>query len=182
MLWKCCTQYASKYGKLSSGHRTGKDQFSFQSQRKAIPLLNCSTVALISHASKVMLKILQARLQQYVNWELPDGQPRFKKSHRGVLSCSVIGKVGRKLIFSYISNQRDWWPRGDRLEMWLILRHVFSLYCDDRETGSLYWLLLCAWPGLPHAHLTHQQSNAQNSPCQASTVCELRTSTCSSWI
>ena len=29
MLWKCCTQYASKFGKLSSGHRTGKGQFSF---------------------------------------------------------------------------------------------------------------------------------------------------------
>ena len=37
MLWKCCTQYASKFGKLSSGHRTGKSQFSFQSQRKAMP-------------------------------------------------------------------------------------------------------------------------------------------------
>ena len=37
MLWKCCTQYASKFGKLSSGHRTGKGQFSFQSQRKAMP-------------------------------------------------------------------------------------------------------------------------------------------------
>ena len=37
MLWKYCTQYASKFGKLSSGHRTGKDQFSFQSQRKAMP-------------------------------------------------------------------------------------------------------------------------------------------------
>ena len=34
---KCCTQYASKFGKLSSGHTTGKDQFSFQSQRKAMP-------------------------------------------------------------------------------------------------------------------------------------------------
>ena len=32
---KCCTQYASKFGKLSSGHRTGTGQFSFQSQRKA---------------------------------------------------------------------------------------------------------------------------------------------------
>jgi len=30
MLLKCCTQYASKFGNLSSGHRTGKDQFSFQ--------------------------------------------------------------------------------------------------------------------------------------------------------
>ena len=37
MLWKCCTQYASKFGKLSSGHRTGKGQFLFQSHRKAMP-------------------------------------------------------------------------------------------------------------------------------------------------
>ena len=37
MLWKCCTQYASKFRKLSSGHRTGKAQFSFQSQRKTMP-------------------------------------------------------------------------------------------------------------------------------------------------
>ena len=37
MLWKCFTQYASKFGKLSSGHRTEKGQFSFQSQRKAMP-------------------------------------------------------------------------------------------------------------------------------------------------
>jgi len=36
-LWKCCTQYASKYENLSSGHRTGKSPFSFQSQRKAMP-------------------------------------------------------------------------------------------------------------------------------------------------
>ena len=34
---RCCTQYASKFGKLSSHHRTGKGQFSFQSQRKAMP-------------------------------------------------------------------------------------------------------------------------------------------------
>ena len=40
---------------------------------------NHRTIALISHASKVMLKILQARLQQYVNHELPDGQAGFRK-------------------------------------------------------------------------------------------------------
>ena len=63
MLWKCCTQYASKCGKLSSGHRTGKGQFSFQSQRKAMPknVQFYHTIALISHASKIMLLILQAR-------------------------------------------------------------------------------------------------------------------------
>ena len=37
MLLRCCTQYANKFGKLSSCHRTGKGQFSFQSQRKAMP-------------------------------------------------------------------------------------------------------------------------------------------------
>ena len=41
--------------------------------------LNYHTIVLISHASKVMLKILQARLQQYVNWELPDVQAGFRK-------------------------------------------------------------------------------------------------------
>ena len=40
---------------------------------------NCCTIALISHASKVMLKILQARLQQYVNCTLPDVQAGFRK-------------------------------------------------------------------------------------------------------
>ena len=37
ILLKCCIQYFSKFGKLSSGHRTGKGQFSFQSQRRAMP-------------------------------------------------------------------------------------------------------------------------------------------------
>ena len=82
MLWQCCTQYASKFGKHSSGHRTGKGQFSFQSQRKAMPknvqFFYC-TIALISQANKVMLKILQARLQQYVNWVLSDIQAGFRK-------------------------------------------------------------------------------------------------------
>ena len=41
--------------------------------------MNYHTTALISHASKVMIKILQARLQQYVNHELPDVQARFRK-------------------------------------------------------------------------------------------------------
>ena len=40
---------------------------------------NYRTIALISDASKLMLKILQARLQQYVNWELPDVQTGFRK-------------------------------------------------------------------------------------------------------
>ena len=80
MLWKCCTQYASKFGKLSSGHRTGK--VSFHPHHKKGDAKECSNyhiIALISHTSKVLLKILQARLQQYVNRELPDVQAGFRK-------------------------------------------------------------------------------------------------------
>ena len=70
-----------QYGKTQQWWQTGKGQFSFQSQRKAMRgYSNYCTIALISHASKVMLKILQARLQQYVNHELPDVQGGFRKA------------------------------------------------------------------------------------------------------
>ena len=99
MLWTCHTQYVSKFGKLYSGHRTGKGQFSFQSQRKANTkeCSNYHTITLISHASKVMLKILQARLQQYMNHELPDVHAGFRKG-RGTRDqianiCWIIEKA-----------------------------------------------------------------------------------------
>ena len=72
------TQYASKLGKLSSGHRTGKSVLiPIPKKSNAKECSNYCTIALISHPSKVMLKILQARLQQYVNCELPDVQAGF---------------------------------------------------------------------------------------------------------
>ena len=54
VLLKCCTQYASKFGKLSNGHRTRKGQFSFQSQRKAMPKNVQTTVQL--HSSRMLAK------------------------------------------------------------------------------------------------------------------------------
>ena len=51
---KVCTQHASKFGKLSSGHRAGKGQFSFQSQRKAKPK-NAQTTAQL-HSSHKLVK------------------------------------------------------------------------------------------------------------------------------
>ena len=65
-------QHVSKFGKFNSGHRTGKGQFSFQSQRKTGPKNIQTTIQLCSfHATKVILKILQAGLQQYLNQALP---------------------------------------------------------------------------------------------------------------
>ena len=58
---------------------------------------NYCTIALISHASKIMLKILQVRLQQYMNWELWDVQAGFRKGRgtRDLIAniCCIIEKA-----------------------------------------------------------------------------------------
>ena len=79
MLWKCCTQCASKYGKLSSGLERSVF-IPIPKKGNAKECSNYRTIALISQASKVMLKILQARLQQYMNHELPDVQAGLEKA------------------------------------------------------------------------------------------------------
>ena len=66
----------------NSAVATGLEKASFHSNPKKSNVKESSnycTIALISHASKVMLKILQARLQQYVNQELPEVQAGFRK-------------------------------------------------------------------------------------------------------
>ena len=118
MLWKFCTQYASKFGKFSSDHRTGKGQFLFQSQRKAMKkeCSNYHTIALTLHTSKVMLKILQASLQQYMNQELPDVQDGFRKG-KGI----------------QISNCQH------------LLDHQKNKRVSEKHLLLLYWLRLRLW-------------------------------------
>ena len=67
----------------NSAVATGLEKFSFHSNPKEGNTKERSdycTIALISHASKVMLQILQARLQQYVNYEVPGVQAGFRQS------------------------------------------------------------------------------------------------------
>ena len=82
-----------KFGKLSSGHRTGKLKKSvfipIPKKGNAKECSNYHTIALISHSSKVIVKILQARLQRYVNHELPDVQAGFRKG-RGTREIANI--------------------------------------------------------------------------------------------
>ena len=66
----------------NSAVATGLEKVSFHSspkERQCQKMLKLLHIALISHASKVMIKILQARLQQFVNCELPDVQAGFRK-------------------------------------------------------------------------------------------------------
>ena len=129
MLWKFCTKYASKFGKLSSGHRTGKGSVFFPIPKKSNTkeYSNYHTIALTSHASKVMLKILQTRLQQYMNHEFPDAQAGFRRG-RGtrdqIASIRWILKKARefqKNIYSCLIDYAKAFNCVDHNKLWKIL-------------------------------------------------------------
>ena len=84
MLLKCCIQYVSKTGKLGSSQRTGKCQFSFQSQRRIMPKNVQTTEQLCSFLMLVRLcsKSFKLGFSSYVNWKLPDVQTGFRKGKR----------------------------------------------------------------------------------------------------
>ena len=80
MLWKCSTQYASKFEKLSSGRRTGKGPFSSQSQRKAMPKNAQTTTQLYSsHTLVKQCSKFASQAWRIVNHELPGVAAGFRK-------------------------------------------------------------------------------------------------------
>ena len=104
---------------------------------------NYCTIALISHASEVMLKILQARLQQYMNRELPDVQVGFRKG-RGIKDqianiCWIIEKARefqKNIYFCFIdyakafdcvdhNNSGKFWKRWEYQTTWPASREIF---------------------------------------------------------
>ena len=127
MMLKCC----SKFGKLSSGCMTGKGQFSCQSkERQAKEYSNYHTIVLSSHANRVMLIILQARLQQYRNWELSDVQTGFRKG-RGTRDQIVnirwiIEKTRefRKNIYFCFIDYAKAFDCVDHNKLWKILKEM----------------------------------------------------------
>ena len=80
MLWKCCTQY-TKIWKTQQWPQDLKRLIFIPNPKKgnAKECSNYRTIALISHTRKIIFKNLQARLQQYVTWELPAVQAGFRK-------------------------------------------------------------------------------------------------------
>ena len=147
--------FAVATGLFSSG------QFSFQSQRgNAKECSNYCTIALISHANKIMLKILQARLQQYVIHELPDVQAGFRKG-RGTRDqianiCWIIEKARefQKNIFCFIEYAKSF-DSVDHNKLWKILQEMGildhhtcflrNLYAgqeaiDRTRHGTMNWL------------------------------------------
>ena len=117
----------------NSAVATGLEKFSFYSNPKegnAKECLNYYTIALISHASKVMLKILQARLQQYVNCELPDIQAGFRKGrgNRDQIAniCWIIEKARefqKNICFCFIDYAKAF-DFVDHNKLWKILKEM----------------------------------------------------------
>ena len=85
---------------------------------------NYRTIALISHASKIMLKILQARLQQYVNWELPDVQAGFRK-----------GRGTRDLIPNLLDHQKA--REFQKNIYFCFIDYAKTFDCGSQQTGKL---------------------------------------------
>ena len=88
----CCIQYVSKSERPRGDHRTGKgNPHPIPKTGSTKACANHQTIALTSHASKVMLKVLHASFQQYANQELPDIQAGFRKSERNQRSnCQYL--------------------------------------------------------------------------------------------
>ena len=148
MLWKCCTQYASTFGKLSSGHRTGKGQFSFQSQRKAMAKNAQTTIALVSHTSKVMLKMMvqwvkclptmQETRVRSLGWE--DPLEKEMATHSSTLAWKIpwTEKPGRLQSMGSQRVRHDWgtflsFPKLSRpgfSSMWTMNFQMFKLVLE----------------------------------------------------
>ena len=117
----------------NSAVATGLEEVSFHSNTKVGNAKEYSSyrpVVLMSHASKVMLKILQARLQQYVNWELPDVQAGFRKGrgNREQIAniCWIIEKARefqRNIYFCFLDHIKDS-DYVDHNKLWKILKEM----------------------------------------------------------
>ena len=117
----------------NSAVATGLEKVSFHSNPKERQCKECSnyhTIALISHASKVMLKILQARLQQNMNRELPDVQAGFRKGRRTKDQIANIHWIIKKtrgfqknIYFCFIAYVKAF-DRVDHNKLWEILKEM----------------------------------------------------------
>ena len=112
----------------NSAVATGLEKTSFHSNPKECS--NYWTIALISHTSKVMLKILQARLQQYMNHELPDVQAGFSKgggTRDQIANIRWIIKKARefqKNIYFCFIDYAEAFDYVDHNKLWKILKEM----------------------------------------------------------
>ena len=130
MLWKCCNQYTSKF--RNSAVATGLEKISFPSnRRKAVPK-NVPSAKQGTHFTclQSMLKILQARPQQYMNHELPNGQAGFRKGRGTRDLIDIIHWITEKarefqknIYFCFIDYAKAF-NCEDHKKLWKILKEM----------------------------------------------------------
>ena len=161
MLWKCCTQYASKFGKLSSPEwklRTGKGQFSFQSQRKAMPK-NAQTTAQLrsshrlgrecSKSFKLSSTSMWTENFQMFRWILNQrSNCNFcwiieKESSRKKTSTSALLTMPKPLTVWITTNCGKFWKRWEYQIIWpasweicMLIRKQQLELDMEQQTGS----------------------------------------------
>ena len=159
------------------------EKVSFHSNPQKSYTKECSnycTIALISCASKVVLKILQTRLQQYVNQERSDVQAGFRKG-RGTRDqfaniCWIIEKARefqKNIYFCFIDYSKAFGCVDSKI--WKSIKDIVNSFVNlfttkPRSVQFFFWRAMLWF-----------MANAQNSPSQGSTVLEPRNSRCSGW-
>ena len=163
MLWKSWTQYASKFGKLSSGHRTGKGQFSFQSQRKAMQKIVQTTTQL--HSSHMLAKecskfskpgfnntctmkfqmfrlVLEKAEEPEIKLPTPTGSSKKQESSREA-STSALLTMPKPLTMQTTTNSGKFLKRWEYQTTWpasweiCMLGRMQQLEMDmEQQTGS----------------------------------------------
>ena len=170
----------------NSAVATGLEKVTFNSNPKCQKCSNYCTIALISHTSKVMLKILQARLQLYVNHELPDVQAGFRKGretrdqianiHWIIMKAREFGKNIYLCFFDYtkafdcVDHRRLWkilQEMGIPQHLACLLRNLYSgqeeMQLDmEQQTGSKLGKEHIKVVSCHPAYLTYMQST----PCK----------------
>ena len=128
MLWNRCIQYVSKFGKLSSGHRTGKGQFSFQSQRKEMPK-NAQTTAQLHSSHTLVTEKAMASHSSTLAWKLPRTEEPGRLQSMGSLRVGHDWATSLSL-FTSMHWRRKWQPTP-----------VF-LPGESQERGA-WWAAIC---------------------------------------
>ena len=128
MLWKCCTQCASKFGKRSNATGLEKVSFHFNPKER-----QCQRMFKLRHNCthwRVTLETLQERLQQYMNQEILDVQTGFRKGKgtRGQIAniCWITEKARefqKNIYFSFIDYTKVF-DYGDHNKLWKILEEM----------------------------------------------------------
>ena len=133
MLLKWCTHYASTFGKLIRGHRTGKGRFSFQSQRKAIAMNAQITIKLYSfymsarlcsNSFKLGFSIMWTKNFQMYKVDLEKAEePEIKQRNRHMLYHQKSKRIPKNIYFCFIDYAKAF-DCADHNKLWNILKEM----------------------------------------------------------